>query len=105
MAEPKVIVLTGASRGIGLSIAQYLLQASHKLVLVARSEEALKNLKSEYPSQVEYLAADLADFSVRFFVLLKSYVDSYVHFKSLMNTSGQETKYISSGFSIRLAFG
>lgn len=65
MPESKVIVLTGASRGIGLAIAEYLLKTSHKLVLVARSAEPLEKLKSEYPSQVEYLAVDLTDFSVR----------------------------------------
>lgn len=65
MSESKVIILTGASRGIGLAIAQYLLKASHKVVLVARSSEPLEKLKVEYPGQVEYLAADLADFSVR----------------------------------------
>ncbi|KAH6665137.1 hypothetical protein B0J14DRAFT_569248 [Halenospora varia] len=64
MSESKVIILTGASRGIGLAIAQYLLKASHKVVLVARSSEPLEKLKVEYPGQVEYLAADLADFSV-----------------------------------------
>ncbi|TVY48559.1 putative oxidoreductase [Lachnellula occidentalis] len=63
MSESKVIVLTGASRGIGLAIAEYLLKTSHKLVLVARSAEPLEKLKSEYPGQVEYLAVDLADFS------------------------------------------
>ncbi|EHK99095.1 putative Uncharacterized oxidoreductase [Glarea lozoyensis 74030] len=60
--DHKVILLTGASRGIGLAIAQFLLKASHKLVLVARSEEPLQKLKAEYPGQVEYLAADLNDF-------------------------------------------
>jgi short-subunit dehydrogenase len=64
MPESKVIILTGASRGIGLAIAQYLLKASHKLVLVARSAEPLEKLKSEYHGQVEYVAADLANFSV-----------------------------------------
>ena len=64
MPESKVIILTGAGRGIGLAIAEYLLKAPHKVVLVARSAEPLEKLKSKYPGQVEYLAADLADFSV-----------------------------------------
>jgi short-subunit dehydrogenase len=71
MSESKAIILTGASRGIGLAIAQYLLRASHRLVLVARSAEPLQKLKSEYPGQVEYIAADLADFSVCNTVLVK----------------------------------
>ena len=60
----KVIIVTGASRGIGLAIARYLLEASHKVVLVARTASELENLKSRYPSQVEYLTADLTDLDV-----------------------------------------
>ncbi|CAG8948707.1 hypothetical protein HYFRA_00001828 [Hymenoscyphus fraxineus] len=63
MSDSKVIILTGASRGIGLAIAQFLLKASHKLVLVARTAEPLEKLKKEFPGQVEILVADLADFS------------------------------------------
>lgn len=60
----KTIIVTGAGRGIGLAASQYLLQKSHKVVLVARTESELKALKDQYPSQVEYIAADLADFNV-----------------------------------------
>lgn len=64
MASSKAIILTGASRGIGLAMAKYLLKASHNLVLVARSAEPLENLKKQYPEQVETLVADLSDLSV-----------------------------------------
>jgi NAD(P)-dependent dehydrogenase (short-subunit alcohol dehydrogenase family) len=69
MGSSKVIILTGASRGIGLAVAEYLLKASQRLVLVARSAEPLEILKKHYPGQVEVLAADLSDFSVRSFSL------------------------------------
>jgi len=62
--SPKVIIVTGASRGLGLAIAQYLLRASHNVVLVSRTQTELENLKKQYPSQVEYLAADLTKFEV-----------------------------------------
>jgi len=64
MTTPKTIILTGASRGIGLAIAHFLLKASHNLFLVARTEGPLEELKKEYPGQVGFLAADLADFKV-----------------------------------------
>lgn len=60
----KTVIVTGAGRGIGLAASQYLLQKSHKVVLVARTESELKALKDQYPSQVEYMAVDLADFNV-----------------------------------------
>lgn len=61
----KTIIVTGAGRGIGLAISKYLLQNSHKVVLVARTQSELEALKQQYPAQVEYLAADLTDFDVR----------------------------------------
>jgi short-subunit dehydrogenase len=64
MASSKVIILTGASRGIGLAMAKYLLKESHNVVLVARSAGSLEDLKKQYPGQVEMLAADLSDLSV-----------------------------------------
>jgi NADP-dependent 3-hydroxy acid dehydrogenase YdfG len=64
MTLEKVVIITGASRGIGLAIANFLLKASHKVVVVARTPEPLEELKRQYPGQVEILAADLSDFSV-----------------------------------------
>ena len=60
----KVIIVTGASSGIGLAVAKHLLEASHKVVLVARREEPLRQLQSTHPDQVEYIAGDLADYEV-----------------------------------------
>ena len=64
MSAPKVIALTGASRGIGLAIAHFLLKRSHKLVAIARSEQPLRDLEKQYPNQVAVLAGDLSDFSL-----------------------------------------
>lgn len=61
----KVIIVTGASRGIGLAITTWLIKNSHKVVIVSRSEQALKTIKDKYPSQVAYMAADLTDLAVR----------------------------------------
>lgn len=61
----KVIIVTGASRGIGYAVTKHLLEGSHNVVLVSRTKSELEALKARYPSQVEYLAGDLTDFSVR----------------------------------------
>lgn len=57
----KVIIVTGASRGIGLAITKSLLASSHRVVLTARSEEDLARVKASYPGLVEYVAGDLTD--------------------------------------------
>ncbi|KAI9836097.1 MAG: hypothetical protein M1819_001713 [Sarea resinae] len=63
---PKTVILTGASRGIGLAVAHYLLRApqSTNLVVLARSKAALDQLASQYPGQVKVIAGDLTDFSI-----------------------------------------
>ena len=64
MAASKVIILTGASRGLGWVIAHDLLQRSHNLVLLSRTEAPLHELEKQYSGQVAILAGDLADFSL-----------------------------------------
>ncbi|KKA30075.1 hypothetical protein TD95_005375 [Thielaviopsis punctulata] len=60
----KVILVTGASRGIGLGIAQALIAAKHKVVLTARNAASLEKLKAENPEQVAFLAGDITDYSI-----------------------------------------
>lgn len=64
MSAPKVILLTGASRGIGLAIAHYLLKQNSKVVLVARSEQPLRDLETQYQDQVAVVVGDFADLSL-----------------------------------------
>lgn len=61
----KTIIVTGASRGIGLAVAKSLLAANHNVVLVARSVEPLQELKEAHPLKVACLAADMTADDVR----------------------------------------
>jgi NAD(P)-dependent dehydrogenase (short-subunit alcohol dehydrogenase family) len=61
MVTSKVIVVTGASRGIGLAISRYLIsQNCHKIVLVARSADPLQALQKQAPESVEVVTADMS---------------------------------------------
>lgn len=60
----KVIIVTGASRGIGLAVVQHLLTHGHRVVIVARTKAALERLASQAPEQVVPLARDLSDLTV-----------------------------------------
>ncbi|MCJ1463172.1 hypothetical protein MMC07_001777 [Pseudocyphellaria aurata] len=60
----KTVIVTGASRGIGLAAARYLIDHSHNVVVLARGKEALEKIHSEYPKQVRVVAGDMADFSL-----------------------------------------
>lgn len=51
----KVIIITGASSGIGLASAQLFATKGAKLVLAARSEERLKEIEHQLSSQCEVI--------------------------------------------------
>jgi len=60
--NPKVIILTGASSGIGEGIARHLAQLGHQLVLGARRTDRLSTLCEELRfsgASVDYLATDV----------------------------------------------
>lgn len=62
--EDQVVVITGASSGIGLTTARMAAQRGAKLVLAARSEDALRELTEEITEnggEAEYVVADVSD--------------------------------------------
>ncbi|QSE76011.1 SDR family oxidoreductase [Lactococcus taiwanensis] len=56
----KVVVITGASSGIGLATAKLLLARGARLALAARHVDNLRDLSKEYPEQVIVQAVDVA---------------------------------------------
>lgn len=60
-AGSKVIIITGASRGIGHCVATALLKSteSPRVVLVSRTEAPMAALRDEFPDRVEVVTADL----------------------------------------------
>ena len=55
----KTIVITGASRGIGFETAKYLASENNRVIAVARTGEALKELKDHYPEHIHIHRGDL----------------------------------------------
>jgi short-subunit dehydrogenase len=50
--KEKVVIVTGASAGIGLAVARLLAQRGAKVVLAARSKDALEKLQAEIPGSL-----------------------------------------------------
>lgn len=56
-----IFLITGASSGLGLAITEKLIEKNCKLILVARREEILKEIRKKHPDNIEIYSGDLLD--------------------------------------------
>ncbi|MNJ18432.1 putative oxidoreductase [compost metagenome] len=64
------VVLTGASGGIGLAIAEGLCAEGARVIAVSRHRDSLESLLLSYPESISWISADLTSASDRSKVLL-----------------------------------
>src|SRR5687767_6663272 len=62
MLNGKVALVTGGSRGIGLSIAQALLQEGASVVITGTDQERLKAARAELGARATAVRADVRDY-------------------------------------------
>lgn len=83
----RTALITGASKGIGLAVAQCFASEGVNLVLAARSKEQLEqnaaDLREKYKVKVDYMALDLADQTQR-----DKLVAAYPDVDILINNAG-----------------
>lgn len=60
-SDSGVVIVTGASRGIGKAVAQRLAASGYSLALVARSADALSEIAEELGGNVKAYPADISD--------------------------------------------
>lgn len=102
-AEPKVVLITGASRGIGKALALQLAQSGTKLGLVARNEaelEAVKMAVADAGAEVEIFAGSVTDEPFANDTV-KTMIDRFGRLDALVNNAGfgifESAENISAG--------
>ena len=88
--ENKVVIITGASSGLGEATARKLAKNGAKLMLAARREDRLKNLVSEIQQNggtAKYQITDVSDRS-QVEALAKATKDAYGRIDVLVNNAG-----------------
>ncbi|EHR5764779.1 MULTISPECIES: SDR family NAD(P)-dependent oxidoreductase [Vibrio diabolicus subgroup] len=88
----KYALITGGSRGIGRSIAEYFVRQGYSLILVSRDIKSLKNAKSRIESKYEnsHVSTIPVDFSRPDEVesAFKSILSRYQHIDVMVNSAG-----------------
>ena len=59
----RLILITGCSKGLGLSLARSFISLGHTVVGCARNSDAIGDLRKEFPSPHSFTAVDVADAS------------------------------------------
>jgi NAD(P)-dependent dehydrogenase (short-subunit alcohol dehydrogenase family) len=62
--QPKVIVLTGATRGLGLALVEKFIELGHTVLGCGRSREGIENLRRKFRPPHEFAAVDVAQESL-----------------------------------------
>lgn len=81
------VLITGASSGIGKALAEEFSKRNDDLVLIARSEDKLQNIKKylteKYKTNIEYFVADISDEEI-----CKKINEKYADIDILVNNAG-----------------
>jgi NADP-dependent 3-hydroxy acid dehydrogenase YdfG len=67
--QPRTVIITGASAGVGRAIAHRFARAHDRIGLIARDESALKDVQRELQAigaEAEYESVDVADANAMF---------------------------------------
>jgi NADP-dependent 3-hydroxy acid dehydrogenase YdfG len=83
----KVVLIVGATGGIGATLARKLAVNGHKLVLVARNADNLSNLASELPCPSLIVPTDITN-PTQVETLMEKIVSHYGRLDVLVNAAG-----------------
>lgn len=85
--EDEVIVVTGASRGLGRSMVERFAEAGARVTLTARDEDRMDSIAAELPSESLVVPADVRDRDAVERVVAET-VDTFGRIDTLVNNAG-----------------
>jgi len=85
--KDKIILVTGASQGIGLATARHLSKLGALIIISARSQDIIMDLEKELPNSLA-IVADMRNPEDITNMIQKS-IDKYGHIDILINNAGQ----------------
>ncbi|NOU51361.1 SDR family oxidoreductase [Pseudoalteromonas sp. JBTF-M23] len=102
--DKKLIVVTGANKGLGFETAKQLAELGHHVVLTARNEQAGKaacRLLAEQGLEADFIQLDISDSSsIKTFT--ETLADRYQHVDVLINNAGVFFDWESSAATLKL---
>ncbi|TCS84213.1 SDR family NAD(P)-dependent oxidoreductase [Tepidibacillus fermentans] len=87
MLKDKVVVITGASSGIGAEMAKLFAQKGATLILFARSMDKLQQLSSKIAGKHEFFSLDVTD-SEQVFSRMNQVIQKYAKIDIFINNAG-----------------
>lgn len=82
------ILVSGASRGVGLSICRVLLEQGHTVYAISRSfPQELKDLKIDYKEKLFYKSIDLSETDKMFKLVFKEFITNNIILDGFVNNA------------------
>ena len=91
--KDRVAIVTGASRGIGLAVAQRLVEDGARVVLTARTAEALDEAVRTFPTGTAVAVAGRADDPVHLDAVIRAAGEYFARLDVLVNNVGINPAY------------
>jgi short-subunit dehydrogenase len=85
--KDKIVIITGASQGIGLAAARHLSDKGAKVVLAARSSDIINELEKELPNSLAIVTDMLKPSDIK--KMIKQTLKKYGRIDILINNAGQ----------------
>lgn len=96
------ILVTGASRGVGLEICRVLLNEGHHVYAVSRTVTLeFRSLQNDYPNNIYFKSVDLAETDLASRVIFKSFITNEIPLHAFVNNAAEAYDDIITNINLK----